>query len=421
MAPTIQPPFDPHYEETAAEIVRWQAPFRVGTAAGIAGIGLAAIALGWVMPGSRLLGVTSAVAMSSLLVVVVSGYVACVAAIARRARRTRRAGRVAVSLLSVADVTVICGLVLLLSAPVDYDRALLGGLLVLPLTYVYFGRRPAVVVLSALATGYMLLVDIALRAGAPGVAWGHALPTVLLGVIGGALVIATQGGFHERLARLSTLFERAQTGELDATYDVSADVRPDRITVVGRAYNRMREQLATIMLTDPLSGCFNRRGFAEEYRRVLARASRTRGLVALVALDLDHFKQINDTHGHIVGDLVISQTGSLLASIVRAGDVVARTGGEEFVLLLPDTSFDGAVHLAARIVEAFRARDFGKDGRVVVTVSAGVAADTVHDDAMAEDLRARADEALYAAKRSGRDQVVAWSRALGEARRVKAG
>ena len=184
----------------------------------------------------------------------------------------------------------------------------------------------------------------------------------------------------------------------------------------------MRGQLATIVVTDPLSGCFNRRGFEQQYRRELSRAARAHTDVALLAIDLDHFKQVNDTQGHLVGDQVIAEAGELLRASARAQDVVARTGGEEFTILAPDTSLDGAQHLALRIVEAFRRRTFAEpEGRVNVTVSIGVVADSIRDDGIAEALRARADEALYAAKRSGRNRAVLWSRGLNALRLKQSG
>ncbi|MFO0095039.1 MAG: GGDEF domain-containing protein, partial [Gemmatimonadaceae bacterium] len=179
------------------------------------------------------------------------------------------------------------------------------------------------------------------------------------------------------------------------------------------AYNRMRTQLATIVLTDPLSGCFNRRGFELQFRRELARAARAQTDVALLAIDLDHFKVVNDTHGHLVGDQVIAEAGELLRVNARAHDVVARTGGEEFTILAPNTTIDGARTLAQRIVEAFQRRTFAEPkARVLVTVSIGVVAAAVPDDSIAEALRSRADEALYAAKRNGRNRVVLWSSGL---------
>jgi diguanylate cyclase (GGDEF)-like protein len=133
--------------------------------------------------------------------------------------------------------------------------------------------------------------------------------------------------------------------------------------------------------------------------------------MALIAIDLDHFKQVNDTYGHLVGDQVIAESGALLRETARAGDVVGRTGGEEFLVLAPATSAAGAQHLAARIVEAFRRKAFAEP-QARVTVSVGVVSDAVPNEGIAEDLRARADEALYAAKRSGRNRVVVWSHGM---------
>ena len=339
-------------------------------------------------------------------------YVILVMAIRSRVRATHRAGRTLSTLMVVADLAVVFWLVFLLADPRDYHRALFIALFSLQLTHVYFGRAPALLMLMAIAASYLLIVDIAIRHGSD-VKWSDALTTLGIFGVGAILVTVVQSNLHRRLATLVTIFERAQEGDFANEYDVSADARPDALTTVGRAYNRMRTQLASIVLNDPLSGCFNRRGFEQQYRRELARASRSSTDLALLSIDLDHFKQINDTFGHLVGDRVIAEAGELLRANARAGDVVARIGGEEFVVLAPDTSIAGAQHLALRIVEAFRRRTFAEpEAKVTATVSVGVVSDTVTSEGIAEDLRARADEALYAAKRSGRNRVVLWSHGL---------
>jgi diguanylate cyclase (GGDEF)-like protein len=170
-----------------------------------------------------------------------------------------------------------------------------------------------------------------------------------------------------------------------------------------------------MVLTDPLTGCLNRRGLDQTLAREVARAARTGSEIALLALDLDHFKQVNDTHGHPVGDAVLRDAGALLLRAVRPGDVVARTGGEEFAILMPDTGGSSAFQLATRLCDMVRMRAFVLNGtRVPVTLSIGVIATGLeHDDRpvseVADELKARADEALYGAKRSGRDRVRTWT------------
>jgi diguanylate cyclase (GGDEF)-like protein len=351
-------------------------------------------------------------AADQMLGVVTVVYALLVIGIRQGVRRTRSAGRTLSTLMVAADLTVVFWLVFLLADHDSYHLGLFVAFFSLQLTHVYFGRGPALLMLMATAAAYLLLNDIAAGHGAA-VHWRQVLITLGIFGAGALLVTRIQSNLHERLGTLVSIFARAEEGDFSSSYDVSADRRPDAITSVGRAYNRMRTQLATIVLTDPLSGCFNRRGFEQQFRRELARAARTQTDVALLAIDLDHFKVVNDTYGHLVGDQVIAEAGELLRASARADDVVARTGGEEFTILAPNTGIDGAQNLALRIVEAFRRRTFGEPkARVLVTVSIGVVADAVPDDGIAEALRARADEALYAAKRSGRNRVVLWSSGL---------
>ncbi|MEQ1690484.1 MAG: GGDEF domain-containing protein [Gemmatimonas sp.] len=402
----------PRSEQANADVLLWQTSYRVALAllGGVIAVSLRSAGVLSLSPVADVtIGRDAADWMLGLVSVV---YVILVMGIRYRVRQTRRAGRTLSSLMVVADLAVVFWLVFLLAAPRDYHRALLIALFSLQLTHVYFGRTPALLMLMAIAASYLLLIDIAIR-HAGDVTWGEALITLSIFGVGAMLVIIVQSSLHQRLDTLVSIFERAEDGDFGNEYDVSADGRPDALTVVGRAYNRMRTQMASIVLNDALSGCANRRGFEQQYRRELARAARSRTDLALVSIDLDHFKQINDTYGHLIGDRVIIETGELLRANARAEDMVARTGGEEFIILAPNTNIAGAHHLALRIVEAFRRRSFGEpEEKIPVTVSIGVVADAVKDESIAEDLRARADEALYAAKRSGRNRVVLWSHGL---------
>jgi diguanylate cyclase len=205
------------------------------------------------------------------------------------------------------------------------------------------------------------------------------------------------------------VFEKAQEGDFSLGYDEALDRMPDAITVVGRAYNRMRGRLETIVLTDPLSGCFNRRGFDQLVTREVSRALRGGHPLSVLALDVDFFKSINDEYGHLTGDEVLRAMGLLLRETARLGDVVARYGGEEFEILAPDTNHEGAQILADRIQHAFRTRPFAAVGvERAVTISIGIASDIARNDRIAAVLIARADEALYVAKRNGRDRNELW-------------
>lgn len=405
-------------EQANADVLLWQSGYRIALALLAAAIAVAlrtvnAVSLSPV--ADRAIGDNAADWMVGIVTAV---YVLLVLVIRRRVQHTRRAGTATATYMVVADLLMVFWLTFLLAAPQHYARALLIALFSLQLTQVYFGRGPALRMLVAIAGAFLLINDIAIRQGATDVEWAAVWLTLLLFVLGASLVIMVLSGLHARLATLVTIFERAEEGDFTLAYDVQADARPDAITVVGRAYNRMRTQLASIVLTDPLSQCLNRRGFQQQYRRELARAARTQTDMAIVALDLDHFKEVNDTYGHLVGDQVITETGALLRANARSGDVVARTGGEEFIILAPGTGIAGAHHLALRVVEAFRRATFGgPNENIIVTVSAGVVSAAVPDESIAEDLQARADEALYAAKRTGRNRVVLWSHGM-EALRI---
>jgi diguanylate cyclase (GGDEF)-like protein len=394
---------------TAADVLGWQTSYRIALAllAGAVTVALRTFGLLSLSPvANRVVGTDLAEWFLGLVPV---GYAVLVIGLRAWVQRQRAVGQALSTLMAVADLAVVFWLVFLLARVENYHLGLLLALFSLQLTHVYFGRAPALLTLVATATAYLLLNEIADRHGAP-VMWGEVFITLAVFGVGALLVTRVQSHLHERLGTLVQIFERAQEGDFSGSYDVSADARPDAITAVGRAYNRMRTELASIVLTDPLSGCFNRRGFEQQYRRELARAARTQTPLALLAIDLDHFKQVNDTYGHLVGDQVIAGVGELLRANARQDDVVARTGGEEFTILAPNTDMDGALQLAQRVVEAFRRRRFGEPtARVPVTVSIGVASDAVRDDGIGEALRARADEALYTAKRMGRDRVITWS------------
>jgi diguanylate cyclase (GGDEF)-like protein len=173
--------------------------------------------------------------------------------------------------------------------------------------------------------------------------------------------------------------------------------------LVGRFIERRRvlESAAQIALTDPLTGLANRRAWEEELRREVARARRNSHRLALVMLDLDHFKQYNDSFGHPAGDLVLHGAGAILRTAIRSHDVVARYGGEEFAVLLPATDAIEALEVAERLRSAIASRPWSHRK---VTASLGVAT-TGPTTPSAAALVDQADYALYSSKQAGRNRI----------------
>ncbi len=174
-----------------------------------------------------------------------------------------------------------------------------------------------------------------------------------------------------------------------------------------------RARLLRSGFTDVLTGWHNRRYLTVRIGEELARARRDRNRLVCLMLDVDHFKQINDTWGHAAGDVVLQELAQRIESQVRASDVAARYGGEEFVVLLPGTDVESASKLAERIRMEIAASPMSLPGgeEVIITASIGIAEVSPRPDdkdlkTLGDSLIARADVALYAAKSAGRDRVV---------------
>ncbi|MBB2487222.1 diguanylate cyclase [Mitsuaria sp. WAJ17] len=170
---------------------------------------------------------------------------------------------------------------------------------------------------------------------------------------------------------------------------------------------RLRETLRLQSIRDPLTGLYNRRFLDEALRRELARARRSQLPLAIALIDVDHFKQFNDRHGHDAGDLVLQEVGRALEACVRASDVVCRFGGEEFVVLMPELPPELALHRAEQLLQGVRQLAPSHGGRPLGPLSAslGLAIFPGHGE-QAQGLIDAADAALYTAKREGRDRVM---------------
>ncbi len=385
-----------------ADVLLWQAPARIAIAMFLGLFELLFQQLD-ILGGSDL-----------WVAITLVGYVIAIRLLSSRMRETGTAGNLMVAATVLADLAFIFGSTIASSPVAYYARILVLSFFVLHSVESYFGRTHATLTLLAVVVGYLVAVRLgALVRGTPQdpieEIWSISLFTTAA-----LLLIVQFGNIQRRLEHIVELFEWAEEGDFSRAYDVNTNTNPESITRVGRAYNRVRLQLASMVLTDPLTGCLNRRGLDQVLAREIARAGRTGQQISLIAVDLDHFKKVNDTYGHITGDVVLRELGMLLGQAARSGDMVARTGGEEFSILLPQTGPEGAYRMAVRIWETVRNHAFMVNGtRLKLTVSVGVVTSPgVGGDAVAASLKERADVTLYAAKRGGRDQVREWDDAF---------
>ncbi|WP_377474702.1 diguanylate cyclase [Plantactinospora endophytica] len=207
------------------------------------------------------------------------------------------------------------------------------------------------------------------------------------------------------------LYDRLGSDEFDDADLVTLGTFADH-AAVAVANVRMHEEAQRLSLTDPLTGLWNYRYLTESIRREIERASRFGRMLSVLALDLDRFKQVNDTYGHAAGDAVLAEFARRIRGAMREVDLAFRQGGEEFVVLLPETDARGAATVAERLGAAVRETPIAirprsgaiapVRGLVSVTVSIGVAVYPDHA-ATGPQLLVAADEALYAAKAAGRD------------------
>ncbi|MCX5479114.1 sensor domain-containing diguanylate cyclase [Kaistia geumhonensis] len=185
--------------------------------------------------------------------------------------------------------------------------------------------------------------------------------------------------------------------------DFNLEILSDLAAITGHELNLTLQnaKLRSDSYTDSLTGLFNRRKLDEELPRAVRRAVRTAAPVSLLLIDLDHFKEINDSLGHAGGDRVLAEFGRLLAPFARRpDDVICRFGGEEFALILPGSSADGAVTVAGRLLHGLNEAEIRHPTRGRLTASIGIADHALPEDHA--DWLARADQALYAAKALGR-------------------
>ncbi len=180
-----------------------------------------------------------------------------------------------------------------------------------------------------------------------------------------------------------------------------------QLQATNAALQEQQKTLESMAERDTLTGLYNRRKFVATAEQELARLGRAPADLCLLLIDLDHFKRINDQYGHPAGDAILQHVASVLVSHVRATDTVARLGGEEFIVLVPHTSVDGALALAEKLRQALHQHVLDWHGTPLqVTASVGVCGTAGQHSTTFDTLYSAADDALYAAKHQGRDRVV---------------
>jgi diguanylate cyclase len=227
------------------------------------------------------------------------------------------------------------------------------------------------------------------------------------------------GGFSERIRGAANIEELNQVLEevLHETRAVQAEALAsrDRMLAAHRemqeAEARIREleaklqHMSELVREDQLTGSLNRRGLDDVYERESARADRRGTPLCIALLDLDNFKKLNDTYGHLAGDRALRHLVKVVKETLRSMDVIARFGGEEFLILLPETDVEAAAAAMVRVQRELTKHFFLHDNeKMLITFSCGVALRRQNEDQAA--LMVRADQAMYKAKTTGKNRVV---------------
>ncbi len=313
--------------------------------------------------------------------------------------------------LAVADavaVTMLCALAAAGGATETLLWILIAGGVAAPAMAFAYGETAGILSVVFFAVGYIAtaLLYAGLRVGeATGMI---SIATVTLWSTGVWLVTRHFGALRERLDWLRTYAKLAEVGDIGTSDMISTSEGSDDFALLARSFEAVHSRLYEQIGSDPLTGCANRRGLEKQLLGVCRLARRREGVVAVAAVDIDHFKEINDTHGHPEGDRVLRQLATIMMSTARDSDTVARLGGDEFVIILPDSDLLGTRAFAERLRERVRVATFGPPGASLsITISIGVSVGEGKAQLEPDRLLSDADQALYDAKAGGRNRVAA--------------
>jgi diguanylate cyclase (GGDEF)-like protein len=394
---------------TREEAARLQQTLGAQLRVRIAGAIALAITCVFVREGS-LVAMSIAVAFTGLYVFVVMRL----SNVASRPTTTAQRGVVP---LAVVDAVFVVAMSAVAAAAGEEETilwVLLTGAVAAPAMAYAFGSRTGLVSFAMFGTGY-LVTDLFLMG--LGVTHAHPLRIIATVAIWGGIVwpfMRYLGGIRHRLDALRTYAKLAEVGDVGTSDLLQGESGNDDFALIASSLQKVHSRLTEQIGSDPLTGLSNRRGL-ERQLLGCCRMAKRRGLpVAIAAIDIDFFKQINDTRGHPEGDRVLRQLATIMRSTARETDTVARLGGDEFVVILPDSDWRGARIFAERLRDTVQSASFGPPGGGIrVTLSIGVAVGERPEDLEPDLLMVAADEALYDAKEAGRDRIAGAKYAIG--------
>ena len=231
------------------------------------------------------------------------------------------------------------------------------------------------------------------------------------GIIGSSLFITVISTLLSVvIAKLAAISLPGGTGQFNITIAVTVPlvIAPPLGYVFISIYlqlEKVREEVHALAMTDELTRAFNRRHFLKLVENELARAKRYQHALSIIIFDIDNFKKVNDTYGHLCGDAVLQNLSLTCRTILRQCDAFARFGGEEFILLLPETEEPSALVVANKLCQLIANHTTEYKGiQLQVTISAGVTTSSPNGDTL-DDLLNRADQALYKAKKLGKNRL----------------
>ncbi|HEY7394299.1 MAG TPA: GGDEF domain-containing protein [Gemmatimonadaceae bacterium] len=312
------------------------------------------------------------------------------------------------SVLLIADTAMLAGFTYLTSQPEQLHRILLLGFLSMQLAAFYFGGRYGVFAAVLAIVSYLALaLSAPVFVAGPRPSILAAMGNVTFFAVVSAVSIYAFAALRQRLDALRMYCKVVEHGDTALLPPLPSERWPDELTLLTRSFQSMHSRLAEQVGSDALTGCLNRRALEARLRADLRSARRRGSTVAVATVDLDNFKEINDSRGHPVGDLVLQQFAAIMNTIVRETDAVARYGGDEFVVVLPDTGWQGALTFADRLRRHVNDYSFGPPNAppLGVTISVGVALSRASDGNTSDGLLQEADAALYRAKTAGRNRV----------------